>query len=443
MTTGPIVSESDFDMKHIYKGLKKIVKKYDISFEINHIVNQDDDLADRVWNAAIEFLAEAGVYSKDTGRVIQYTEEEIRRLVKEAPSSCVFGEGSDAILEVARTPEDSRPPINQGGPVAVPVPNEYFEPITMSYLQEARCDMHSPVTNMTVMGREIRTKAPTEILAAWEEVLQFKKIAQMAGRPGIYYNGIGISVSDIGQLAAGHLMGRHDGSCIGVISELKADNSIFNKITQMIMLDGPIVPYMNPIFGGLGGGVETQTVLLCAEMIALSVVFMGTTVGSTPTHPMLFCSSTKDILLESSIAFQAIARNSHIMTRYTHTQVGGCGTKTLLYEIIASCAMIVRSGIARVQGPRPATGAIVGACSGLEARFQGELLDAFSKVDRVEADRIAQLAYDKYEDQLDKKPYGKPFWEVYDVEKVQPTEEWLNIYEEVRQEAIDWGLPIE
>jgi methylamine--corrinoid protein Co-methyltransferase len=131
------------------------------------------------------------------------------------------------------------------------------------------------------------------------------------------------------------------------------------------------------------------------------------------------------------------------MTRYTHTQVGGCGTKTLLYEIIASCAMIVRSGIARVQGPRPATGAIVGACSGLEARFQGELLDAFSKVDRVEADRIAQLAYDKYEDQLDKKPYGKPFWEVYDVEKVQPTEEWLNIYEEVRQEAIDWGLPIE
>lgn len=440
---GPIVSESDFDMKHIYKGLKKVVKKYDINFDGDFIINQDDDLADRVWNAAIEFLALSGVYSKDTSRVIMYTEDEIRRYIKLAPASTTYGEGRDAVLEVARTPEDSRLPINQGGPVAVPAPNEYFNAITQSYLQEPRVDMHCPVTNMTVNGREIRTKAPTEILAAWEEVLMFKKAAQMAGRPGIYYNGIGISVSDLGQLSAGHLMGKNDGHCFGIISELKADNSIFNKMTQVIMLDGLSVPYANPIYGGLGGGKQGQAVLLCAEMIALSVVFLGTTVGTTPTHPMLFSSSPLEIMQESSVAFQAIARNSNIMTRYTPTQVGGCGTKTLLYEVIASSAMITRSGIARVQGPRPATGAIVGACSGLEARFQGELIDAFSKVDRAEADRIARKAYEMYKDDLDKKPYGKPFWEVYDVKTVQPTKEWLNTYEEVKDEVIGWGLKID
>jgi hypothetical protein len=440
---GPIVSEKDFDMNHIYRGVTDVVKKYDIKLDMNHIVNQDDDLADRVWNAAIEFLAKAGVYSKDTGRVIYYSEEEIRRLIKLAPSSATFGEGRDSVVEVPRSVEDARPPINQGGPVNIPAPNEYFAAITQSYLQEARIDMHCPVTNLTVNGREIRTKAPTEILAAWEEVLMFKQAAQMAGRPGMYYNGVGISVSDIGQLAAGHLMGPNDGHCFGIISELKTDNSILNKLTQIIMLDGLCMPYANPIYGGLGGGIAGQTVLLCAEMIALSVVFLGTTVGSTPTHPMYFNSTTKDIMVESSVAFQAISRNSHIMTRYTHTQVGGPGTKTLLYEIIASCAMIVRSGISRVQGPRPSTGAVVGACSGLEARFQGELLDAFAKMDRKEADRIAQLAYAKYEDQIDKKPYGKTFWEVYDVKTIQPKKEWLDMYEEVKQEAIGWGLQID
>lgn len=438
--TGPIVSESDFDMKHIYQGIQKVVKKYGIKLDSGNIVNMDDDLADRVWNAAIEFLAGAGVYSKDTGRVIQYTEQEIRNMISLAPSEAVYGEGSDTIFEVSRKPDDNIRPINQGGPVNTPVPNEYFAPITLSYLQEPRVEAHCTVTNMNVRGRDIRSKSQTEILAAWEEVLAFKHIARVAGRPGLSYFGIGISVTDVGQLAAGHLLGPGDSHCFGLISELKADNSILNKLTQIIMLDGICVPYANPIYGGLGGGVEGQTVLLCAEMIALSTVFLATSVGTTPTHPMLFCNTTKEMLLESSVAFQAIARNSHIMTRYTGTQVGGCGTKTLLYELVAGVAMQVRSGISRVAGPRPATGAIAGACSGLEARFQGELIEAFSQVDRQEAERIAQLAYAKYADQLDQKPYGKPFWEVYDSETVTPTAEWLNMYEEVKREVSDWGL---
>ena len=68
---GPICTESDFDMKHIYKNLKKVQKKYGIKVESDTLINFDDDLADRVWNAAIEFLANSGVYCKDTSRIIQ------------------------------------------------------------------------------------------------------------------------------------------------------------------------------------------------------------------------------------------------------------------------------------------------------------------------------------------------------------------------------------
>lgn len=441
---GPIVSEKDFDMKHIYQNLKKIVKKYDIKIASDNLINFDDELADKVWEAAIEFLAASGVYCKETGRLIQYSEREIREGIRMAPASTIFGEGNDVVHEYARTADDPRPCVNLGGSVNVPCPNEYYIPIMLSYMQEPRVDYHCPTTNLTTInGIELRTRTPLEIFAAYEEISLFRHVAAMSGRAGMPYNGIGISVSDVGQLAASHLMKRTDSHSIGIISELKTDNAILNKIAQVVMLDGQITPYANPIYGGLGGGLDTQVVLLTAEMIALSFIFMGTTVGTTPTHPNLFNSTTKELLQMTSVAFQAISRNSHIMTRLTHTMVGGLATKTFLYEIIASCLVATKSGLARLQGPRAATGAITGACSGLEARFQGEVLHAAVKIDREKAEEIAQKAFLLYKDDLDKKPYGKPFWEVYDIKTIKPTEEWLGLYEEVREEAISWGLPLD
>jgi len=441
---GPVVSEQDFDMKHIYKNLTKVAKKYDVQLTSDSIINFDDELTDRVWNAAMEFLANSGVYCKDTGRIIQYSEKELRELVRLSPDSATYGEGRDAVLEVARTADDIRPCVSLGGSVNVPCPNEYFVPIMLSYMQEPRVDIHCPVTNITTInGIELRTKSPLEILASWEEVELFRHVAKMSGRPGICYNGVGISVSDIGQIAAGHLMRKTDSHCVGIISELKTDNPILNKITQITLLDGLCTPYANPIYGGLGGGLNTQMVLLTAEMIALSTIFMGTTVGTTPTHPTYFTSTTKELLQMTSVAFQAISRNSHIMTRLTHTMAGGPVTKTFLYEIIASCLVATKAGLSRLQGPRGATGAVAGACSGLEARFQGEVLHAAVKIDREKAEEIVQKAYSKYKDDMDKKPYGKPFWEAYDVKTIQPTAEWLGMYEEVKEEAISWGLPLD
>ncbi len=441
---GPVLAEQDFDMGHVYKNLKKICKKYEIQHTGEGFINFDDDLADRVWNAAMEFLGLCGVYSKDTGRLIEHSEKELRELIRLSPSSATYGEGRDAVLEVARTADDPRPCVSLGGSVNIPCPNEYFVPIMLSYMQEPRVDIHCPVTNVeTINGMELRTRSPLEIFASWEEVELFRHVAKMAGRPGICYNGVGISVSDIGQIAAGHLMRPTDSHCVGIISELKTDNSILNKIAQIALLDGLCTPYANPIYGGLGGGLVTQMVLLCAEMIALSVVFMGTTVGTTPTHPVWFCSTTKELLQMTSVAFQAISRNCSILTRLTHTMVGGPATKTFLYEIIASCLVATKSGLARLQGPRGATGAVFGACSGLEARFQGEVLHAAVKIGREKAEEIVQKAYAKYADDLDKKPYGKPFWEVYDLKTIQPTAEWQGMYEEVKGEAIAWGLPLD
>jgi hypothetical protein len=258
------------------------------------------------------------------------------------------------------------------------------------------------------------------------------------------WTGISMSFSELGQLSASNSRGAppNDMYTFGIVSELKANFEILNKLAHGIQIGAKLDPYANPIYGGLGGGVEGQAVLLTAEMIALSVVFMAAMCGSSPTHPFLFNDTTPEIMRATSLAFQALARNSHLMTNLTLSPVGGPGTKTLLYECVAFSVMSTISGISRMLGPRSATGVIPGHCSGLEARFNGEVLEAAAQLNRQQGEQIVQRALEKYQDELKKKPYGQPFWEVYDVQTVQPTPAWLRTYEEVKNEVIGWGLPL-
>jgi hypothetical protein len=145
----------------------------------------------------------------------------------------------------------------------------------------------------------------------------------------------------------------------------------------------------------------------------------------------------------TSLSFQAIARNASLLTNLTITPVGGPGTTTLLHETIACAVMSTVSGQSRILGPRSATGAIPAHFSGLEARLMGEAVHAAAGLNREEADEIVHVALSKYEHMLDQQPYGLAFPEVYDVATVQPKNEWLQLYEEVKTEAIGWGLPLD
>jgi methylamine---corrinoid protein Co-methyltransferase len=443
--SGPMVEEDDFDQKHVTEGLQRVVSKYNIAVNTNDIINQNDDLADRIWSAAIDFLAECGVYSKDSHRVILHSENEIKSLLKAAPSEVLLGEGRDAVLEKARNVEDPNPLIVDGCSIGTPIPEEFFIPAMVSYAQEPLVDVTCGGSLETVQGYDIRTGTPLEILAAWEEMDLTRIALKRAGRQGMAYTGCMMSMSDIGQISATNEGGLRptDLNTFGIISELKCNYDILNKITHMIRTDGVVDGYANAIYGGLGGGPNGHAVLICAEMIALSVVFQAACVGASPTHPFLFCSTDKKMMAAASAAFQALSRNTHLMTNLSITAVGGPVTKTLLYETITYSLMASISGCSRLLGPRPATGVISGHYTGLEARFMGEVCHAAVNLSREKAEEIAKKSYEKYQSNMDKKPYGKPFWEAFDVKTLKPSDEWQKMYEEVKAEAINWGLHIE
>jgi methylamine---corrinoid protein Co-methyltransferase len=439
---GPLIEVEEFDRKNINQGLARVIKANGLKVSRDHIINFDDELADRVWEAAIDFLASCGVYCQNTSRLIIYSQDEIKAILKTAPEQAWLGDGKDAVQEMARKVEDPRRPLLMGSPIGSPIEEEFFVPALISYVQEPVVDVTMAPTFEKVYNLDIRTRSPLEIIAAWQEAELTLEALQKANRPGMAFTGLGMSISDVGQLSADGPGGLRitDLHTFGIISELKTNFEILNKLTHILYRGGIVDPFANPIYGGQGGGMDGQAVLITAAMIALTVVFKATCVGSSPTHPFNFNDTGKEVMIPTSLAFQALARNSHLMTNLTITPVGGPATKTLLYECVAFTLMSTLSGCSRLLGPRSATGSIVGHFSGLEARFTGDLLSAACKLTREKAEEIVQKAYAKYEADLTRKPYGEHFKDVYDINTIRPKDAWLKMYEEVKNEVAGWGL---
>ncbi|UCF27164.1 MAG: monomethylamine:corrinoid methyltransferase, partial [Chloroflexota bacterium] len=76
-TSGPIVVEDEFNLKRLIPNTRKIVKEYNITYSPENPVAADDSLADRLFEAAIEFIIRTGIYCDDTNRVIQIEKDEI------------------------------------------------------------------------------------------------------------------------------------------------------------------------------------------------------------------------------------------------------------------------------------------------------------------------------------------------------------------------------
>jgi methylamine--corrinoid protein Co-methyltransferase len=89
-----------------------------------------------------------------------------------------------------------------------------------------------------------------------------------------------------------------------------------------------------------------------------------------------------------------------------------------------------------------AGGRIARHASGLDAKICGEVVHAVAGMGREQANELVKQLIPLYLADLPNEPSGKPFEEVYDVEKIVPTPEWQGMYDEVRNELLKMGIPI-
>jgi methylamine--corrinoid protein Co-methyltransferase len=91
-----------------------------------------------------------------------------------------------------------------------------------------------------------------------------------------------------------------------------------------------------------------------------------------------------------------------------------------------------------------ASGRFEGHVSPLEARFTAQVSHAVEGMSRSEAQPIVQSLVDKYAADVANGLIGKPFQEAYDLDTLEPTDEWQGLYEAVCVELEDeFGLVLE
>jgi methylamine--corrinoid protein Co-methyltransferase len=441
--TGAIMTEKDFNMNVFVSELGHVIQRYDIHYDPNTPVPSDDELADRVFQAAIEFFSEVGVYCQDTNRVVRFSQDEIEEGIGEPPPPCRVGEGKEAKIFSPRRPEDGSLPWCHIGSGIVASTEEIMTNLVEAYGSIPKADSISISALDSVRGIPAPAGSPLEIYAAIRSVRLGREALRRCGRPGLpIMNLISSAASAVGTIAASNPsfgLRPTDGWLVGALSEMKIDFGGLNKIAYLLNWGANIGSESSPILGGYCGGPEGTAVVNTAYIIMGKLALRGNYQLTFPVHFTYGCSSTRDVLWAVSTSSQAISRNIHYPVLSLGYMAAGPATKMYFYETAAYLLSAVSSGVS-IQMTHPAKAVVVDGVTPMEAMFNVEMAHAAARINRADANRIVSALLGKYEGNIDKAPRGKTYQECFDMKTHKPNPDYIALVEEVKGELRGMGV---
>jgi len=440
--SGPYIKESEFDLK-LAKRIKELVKERGIKYDPNVLCPADDDLADRVWEAGLQLFLEFGAYCQTTERCIRFTRDEVLDILSEVRDEITLGAGKDAVVMRHRGVEDAATrPIMHSGPTGTPASERYHPLILLSCAQEPLVDCLGAGSVSTYFGEKIIPGTPLEILGARRDASVAREAVRMAGRPGMHINDVAVPLTCAGKMAACDPQAGlrpSDGILVSQMVELKTDFDQLSRVAHLYNVGGVTVDLMTPLIGGLGGAAPGTAVVSVADHLLGAVLYDADYHMFSLTH-LHYVNNTDPLgLWVNAMVGQALARNSRIVTLNDIYVISGPGTRELLYECAAQAIIGTVCGF-NMQGAGTTGGFRADHTTGLEARFIAEVSRAALGLKRQDASALAAELLTRYQATLSSPNRGRPFPEVYDVETVQPRQEWLDMYYDVKEDLARIGL---
>ena len=443
-TTGPILSEDDFSMKVLIPNVRRVVREFDIRYEPEDPVPSDDEFADRLFEAAIEFLVWTGVYCDDTNRLIQLDRAEILAAIASLPEGSAFGEGRDRRLFQARKPEDTRSPWCHVGTGIVASSEEIAMAQVEGYGSIPQADSISIPALGHVRGMPVSGGSPLEIYATGASVQAGRKALWKCGRPGLpILNLISSATTSMATIAGSHPtfgLRPSDGWLIDVIAEMKVNYETLNRLAFVLITGGNIGSTALPILGGYAGGAPGTALMMTAYHLLGMVLLKGTYHLTGPVHFRHGCSTTRDVLWVFSVVGRATSRNSRYPAIALGYAAAGPCTAMYFYEAAAVNLCCVPSGYAGVQTVHPAQAVIDDGVTPMEARFNVDMAHAATGMKAEEASALVNRLLEEYEDRIGEPPQGKRYQECYELRTGKPSEEYVRLYEEVKEDLAQMGV---
>jgi len=441
-TNGEICAEKDFDLKRFIPAVRRLVKKYGITYDRNTPIPSDDDLVERVWEAAKELFLEVGVFCVDTERLIKFDPVEVDQAVAHAPRPVILGTGQHAKAIPARRPESSVLPFFSLGACGAGVTSEdVFMSLTQAYCELPYTDAIASPAMTQVDGMAIVAGSPLEVEGCVRTVTMTREAARRANRAGL---GISNTVPT-GVRSQGHIAGnaaaadQWDMMEIGGTAEFKIDFDSMSKIAYMQGRGRTILGETGPVLGGYAGGPEGCAITLTAYHFFALLVLRASVQHPFTSHFQTQSCTSRDAIWLRSLALQAITRHSDVPCLESGTYAAGPATAMSLYEAAAMSAPCVVSGGNVESGPT-ARATHLDHLWPMASLFAAEVGRSVVGMSRKDVNAIVVQLLDKYERQLTDPPFGERYQDCYEMASRQPKTDALAIYKQARSDLVKMGL---
>lgn len=215
------------------------------------------------------------------------------------------------------------------------------------------------------------------------------------------------------------------------LNELKINTAGLNMLAGWGASGDTILMEQMPMFGGYVGGAEETAICDVASTIASFALFDSDIHLDGPIHIRWGTTTTRETIQVAAHAAAALDQNTDfLLANQYYTMAGPC-TDMCLLEIAAQAMADTASGREILSGVASAKGVSLDRTSGMEARMMGEVSLATCGMDIADVNETIDNVLRLYERDFARAPQGKCFQECYDLRSLEPTDEYIDIYDRV------------
>lgn len=443
--TGEKVEEKKWDME-FYKTIEKLLKKYHIQIPGTHCyINMDDELPERAFEAAIEFLEKMGIYCITTRRRVRFTREEILTAIHEAPTEILMGEGRDRRIWKQRRIEEKEK-VNVCPGHHTPFTEDLAGLVVSNFAQIPRTDFIEGFNFARVDGREIMGP-PMEVYASRRQVGWMREGVRKAGRPGlaIVYYPINTRAEDlICSMDPDHGLRRTDGILLSLLPDLKMEQDMLSAAIVCEEYGCFKISGSFAIAGGFCGGMEGAIIEGIAKPIAAMIAYRDYINYTGVEHVHML--NARQVLLPwinwaRSVVNQALNRFTHTICMRWIIPTSGPGTELNLLEGAMQSTEAPINGM-NLYAPRHCRTTVNHGQTPLEAEWMIQVSDAVIEqgFDRNGANELLSRIAKRIESE--KPAEGFDIDQCYDLVNHKPLPEYEKVYIKAKAELAEMGLII-
>ena len=335
--SGPKMAEMDWNMG-LFNKLTELAQRYAIRLPDEFVwFNEDDDLADRAFAAALDLISELGIYCPSLERRLMLGRREILTAIEYAPCQIQIGQGDDSRILRKRAPA-SKERFNYCPGLHAPFETDLGAQVAAAHASDSRADFIEGFNFTEIDGHEV-FGLPLEAWGTLRQVELLRRITREASRPGLAIVLYPISTRLGALLAAlGDERGLRpgDGMLLSVLPDVKIEQEMLTAaiVGQRYGLFGVSASF--GIVGGFCGGIEGAIIEGIAKPIIASLVYgvHVNVVGIESSHANRQATiDLPPIAWARSIVCQALARNTNTIPMALGFSSSGPGTDTNLREI--------------------------------------------------------------------------------------------------------------